>query len=144
MSKTTLRLPYKGFKITIIDTDDSYWCSFRNPYIQDNTERFNDRVSAIDAAHDMIDKLTDKVILCVAATHNSAGERELVPVKLRFENCKDVEEGNHYEAVINQIGIMGYKMKGTIVFDQWDNEKLMEMFNWDNEPEIKLEDVWQN
>lgn len=47
---------YKGFKMTLVDTDDSFWVSFENKYFQDCTERFNDEESAVDSAKAMIDK----------------------------------------------------------------------------------------
>jgi len=54
MTKKTRR--YKGFKLTVVDTDDSFWVSFENKYFQDCTERFNDEGSAVDSAKGMIDK----------------------------------------------------------------------------------------
>lgn len=53
------KLPnYRGYKLTLVDTDDSYWVSFTKGNFQDCTERFNDEISAHDAAKNTIDKLS--------------------------------------------------------------------------------------
>ena len=51
---------YKGFKLKLIDTDDSFWVSFENGTDLDCTDRFNDEVSAIDSAKEMIDRFIDR------------------------------------------------------------------------------------
>jgi hypothetical protein len=48
---------YRGFKLRLVDTEDSYWVGYEKGDQQDCTERYNDETSAIDAAKAEIDKL---------------------------------------------------------------------------------------
>ncbi len=50
-------LKYRGYKLKVVDTQDSFWVSFENKNFQDCTERFNDETSAIDGAKRAIDIL---------------------------------------------------------------------------------------
>ena len=48
---------YKGFKLKLFDTQDSFWVSIENKNFQECTEKFNDENSAFDSAKSMIDSI---------------------------------------------------------------------------------------
>lgn len=126
--KKTLRTKYHGFKLTIIDTDDSYWVAFSNGIISDNTERFNDSDSAIDAAKQMIDFRNQQNIHCVVACHNAMGIPDLYPIIINVNQIK-IYIGEHYRIAKQYVENQGYDIENVVVFDN-DDTKIRKLFDW--------------